>query len=125
MEVDERPTEQYSDIGGLDKQIQEVQKLLMTSELSKKRLVTRNHWTECELAIAEFRVVRWELLLDVACFIFTVDRSSCTAHDAQGAIRVPRNSATERSVCADFSRSRCHFIFFFPKTLQNTKKHCS
>lgn len=24
MEVDERPTEQYSDIGGLDKQIQEV-----------------------------------------------------------------------------------------------------
>lgn len=28
MEVDERPTEQYSDIGGLDKQIQEVSKLL-------------------------------------------------------------------------------------------------
>lgn len=26
MEVDERPTEQYSDIGGLDKQIQEVKK---------------------------------------------------------------------------------------------------
>lgn len=26
MEVDERPTEQYSDIGGLDKQIQEVSK---------------------------------------------------------------------------------------------------
>ena len=25
MEVDERPTEQYSDIGGLDKQIQEVE----------------------------------------------------------------------------------------------------
>jgi len=25
MEVDERPTEQYGDIGGLDKQIQEVQ----------------------------------------------------------------------------------------------------
>ena len=24
MEIDERPTEQYSDIGGLDKQIQEV-----------------------------------------------------------------------------------------------------
>ena len=24
MEVDERPTEQYSDIGGLDQQIQEV-----------------------------------------------------------------------------------------------------
>ena len=24
MEVDERPTEQYADIGGLDKQIQEV-----------------------------------------------------------------------------------------------------
>ena len=24
MEVDERPTEQYSDIGGLDKQIEEV-----------------------------------------------------------------------------------------------------
>ena len=27
MEVDERPTEQYSDIGGLDKQIQEVCKV--------------------------------------------------------------------------------------------------
>lgn len=27
MEVDERPTEQYSDIGGLDKQIQEVTKV--------------------------------------------------------------------------------------------------
>lgn len=27
MEVDERPTEQYSDIGGLDKQIQEVRSL--------------------------------------------------------------------------------------------------
>lgn len=26
MEVDERPTEQYSDIGGLDKQIQEVRR---------------------------------------------------------------------------------------------------
>lgn len=25
MELDERPTEQYSDIGGLDKQIEEVQ----------------------------------------------------------------------------------------------------
>lgn len=29
MEVDERPTEQYSDIGGLDKQIQEVTRLNM------------------------------------------------------------------------------------------------
>lgn len=28
MEVDERPTEQYSDIGGLDQQIQEVQNLV-------------------------------------------------------------------------------------------------
>jgi 26S proteasome regulatory subunit T5 len=32
MEVDERPTEQYSDIGGLDKQIQEV--LNFTLDLS-------------------------------------------------------------------------------------------
>ena len=31
MEVDERPTEQYSDIGGLDTQIQEVTALMMTS----------------------------------------------------------------------------------------------
>ena len=28
MELDERPTEQYSDIGGLDKQIEEVGKYL-------------------------------------------------------------------------------------------------
>lgn len=28
MEVDERPTEQYSDIGGLDKQIQEVRNVV-------------------------------------------------------------------------------------------------
>lgn len=33
MEVDERPTEQYSDIGGLDKQIQEVLKLLTMTVL--------------------------------------------------------------------------------------------
>lgn len=31
MEVDERPTEQYSDIGGLDKQIQEVREALVVS----------------------------------------------------------------------------------------------
>lgn len=46
MEVDERPTEQYSDIGGLDKQIQEVtrncsrkqpsiEKILFNSKLKK------------------------------------------------------------------------------------------
>ena len=28
MELDERPTEQYSDIGGLDKQIEEVRNYL-------------------------------------------------------------------------------------------------
>ena len=33
MEVDERPTEQYSDIGGLDKQIQEVKPFFL--ELKK------------------------------------------------------------------------------------------
>ncbi len=33
MEVDERPTEQYSDIGGLDKQIQEVLKFLTMTVL--------------------------------------------------------------------------------------------
>ena len=32
MEVDERPTEQYSDIGGLDQQIQEVTQLVVLSE---------------------------------------------------------------------------------------------
>lgn len=30
MELDERPTEQYSDIGGLDKQIEEVPVLSFT-----------------------------------------------------------------------------------------------
>ena len=34
MEVDERPTEQYGDIGGLDKQIEEVS---MIHLLNKKR----------------------------------------------------------------------------------------
>ena len=29
MELDERPTEQYSDIGGLDKQIEEVDILVL------------------------------------------------------------------------------------------------
>lgn len=33
MEVDERPSEQYSDIGGLDKQIQEVYNLQKFFEL--------------------------------------------------------------------------------------------
>ena len=34
MELDERPTEQYSDIGGLDKQIEEVQQHPPTNVLS-------------------------------------------------------------------------------------------
>jgi len=34
MEVDERPTEQYVDIGGLDKQIQEVSYHLSVINLS-------------------------------------------------------------------------------------------
>ena len=37
MEVDERPTEQYSDIGGLDKQIQEVKPFFL--ELKKCHLL--------------------------------------------------------------------------------------
>lgn len=32
MEVDERPTEQYADIGGLDKQIQEVSRCIHAFE---------------------------------------------------------------------------------------------
>ena len=32
MEVDEKPSEEYSDIGGLDKQIQEVRVFFCTSE---------------------------------------------------------------------------------------------
>lgn len=34
MEVDERPTEQYSDIGGLDKQIQEVRSSVIVCKVS-------------------------------------------------------------------------------------------
>jgi len=43
MEVDERPTEQYSDIGGLDKQIQEV----LADQLphsSHQKLLTMTVW---------------------------------------------------------------------------------
>lgn len=37
MEVDEKPTEEYSDIGGLDKQIQEV---YLSDESSLKHILT-------------------------------------------------------------------------------------
>ena len=39
MEVDERPTEQYSDIGGLDKQIQELIEAVVLPMTHKERLV--------------------------------------------------------------------------------------
>ena len=35
MEVDERPTEQYSDVGGLDKQIQEVRSRVGMARLDR------------------------------------------------------------------------------------------
>lgn len=37
MEVDERPTEQYSDIGGLDKQIQELIEAVVLPVTHKER----------------------------------------------------------------------------------------
>ena len=37
MEVDERPTEQYSDIGGLDKQIQELIEAVVLPMTHKER----------------------------------------------------------------------------------------
>lgn len=42
MEVDERPTEQYSDIGGLDKQIQEVPEFMYLFNLF-------NHWLSLKI----------------------------------------------------------------------------
>ncbi len=36
MELDERPSEEYSDIGGLDKQIEEVRCMLVSHTLSDK-----------------------------------------------------------------------------------------
>ena len=41
MEVDERPTEQYSDIGGLDTQIQEVIASMMACSKIYSRKVNR------------------------------------------------------------------------------------
>ena len=40
MEVDERPTEQYSDIGGLDKQIQELIEAVVLPMTHKERFET-------------------------------------------------------------------------------------
>ena len=37
MEVDERPTDQYSDIGGLEKQIQELQEAIVLPMTHKER----------------------------------------------------------------------------------------
>ena len=47
MEVDERPTEQYSDIGGLDQQIQEVNTFVnpFTIKISVVFLLTVCHTT--------------------------------------------------------------------------------
>lgn len=51
MEVDERPTEQYSDIGGLDKQIQEVRGARrLTSLLCFSASVTRALFPPCLLS---------------------------------------------------------------------------
>lgn len=44
MEVDERPTEQYSDVGGLDKQIQEVLWLHFLSLDILFMLFTWSYW---------------------------------------------------------------------------------
>lgn len=40
MEVDERPTEQYSDIGGLDKQIQELIEAVVLPMTHKEKFET-------------------------------------------------------------------------------------
>ena len=52
MEVDERPTEQYSDIGGLDQQIQEVNTFInpFTIKISVVFLLTVCHTTLIMLA---------------------------------------------------------------------------
>ena len=58
MEVDERPTEQYSDVGGLDKQIQEVHRLL---------LYYLTNFTDRKFIL----------------YIFSVDWSRCPSYDTQ------------------------------------------
>lgn len=50
MEVDERPTEQYSDIGGLDKQIQEVRESLVASSRLARLLCFSSSLTYCQHA---------------------------------------------------------------------------
>ena len=45
MEVDERPTEQYSDIGGLDKQIQEVRFFNLGDRLNNSQSALFNCFT--------------------------------------------------------------------------------
>lgn len=40
MEVDERPTEQYSDVGGLDKQIQELIEAVVLPVTHKEKFET-------------------------------------------------------------------------------------
>lgn len=49
MEVDERPTEQYSDIGGLDQQIQEVSLVISRfHKLISIRMITSNYGNQRE-----------------------------------------------------------------------------
>lgn len=56
MEVDERPTEQYSDIGGLDKQIQEVRGARrLTSLLCFSASVIRVLFLRCLLSLQHSR----------------------------------------------------------------------
>ena len=49
MEVDERPTEQYCDIGGLDKQIQEIIEAIVLPMVIKKYLLTSYFLNDTEL----------------------------------------------------------------------------
>lgn len=54
MEVDERPTEQYSDIGGLDKQIQEVQTCLQhLRNTTHHKCLFASQWADWRLRSAQ------------------------------------------------------------------------
>lgn len=69
MEVDERPTEQYSDIGGLDKQIEEVSYCITSSIIDLVAISS----SFTVIAVAVFELDRILCLLKKSMKVFVLD----------------------------------------------------
>jgi hypothetical protein len=89
MEVDEKPSEDYSDIGGLDKQIQ---------ELVEAIVLPVTHKVQCQNRLA----LRMHALRRAGSYVELSGGGHCAARHAQGcrSSACMRCPAQDRSACA-------------------------